>query len=112
VFHCGDGIQDSIGTMLVIDCEGCVAVLHLVSGFVIPQQRVPERYCLGRKPDGRMREQRGKLNISKVGVRSNSQGLARQQQERAMAFGETERPFSPQCQRPALPVKKRIIVAV
>jgi hypothetical protein len=42
--------------MLIIDGECRIAVLHLVSGSVIPQQRVPERHRLGRKSDGRMRE--------------------------------------------------------
>jgi hypothetical protein len=75
VFYCCDGIQDRVGTVLVINCECRIAMLHLVSGSVIPQQRLAEPFGLGRKSDGGMREQRGELNISEVGVRESARTL-------------------------------------
>jgi hypothetical protein len=47
MFHRIDCIENRVGTMLVIDGEGSITVLHLVSGSVIPQQRVSQWHCLG-----------------------------------------------------------------
>jgi hypothetical protein len=40
MFHCIDCIENRVGTVLIIDSECGIAVLHLVSGSVIPQERV------------------------------------------------------------------------
>ena len=50
MFSRGDGIKDGICAALFIHRECRIAMLHLVSGSMIPQKCFTQRHSLGRKP--------------------------------------------------------------
>lgn len=76
MFDGRNGVKNRIRAMLVIDCEGSVYMLHLVSSAMVAQQSIAERNGLRRQPNGGMGKQIMELNMPEIGIGCYSQRFA------------------------------------